>query len=251
MQQLWRAKVGWDEVLSGKLLERWTIIYRALPHLQQVKLPRWTSREASTARVEIHGFADASTGAYAAVVYLRVTSGSGDIITTLVAGKSKVAPLKPMSVPRLELSAAVLLSQLIEFVINTLDLSNSSTYCWTDSTVTLAWLDKHPSRWKPFVAHRVSDIQTRLPSAKWRYVRSKHNPADYASRGLLGHELVSHDLWWRGPGWLRLQTSEWSDERAPDHDEGQLELRSNVILSASTKESWELASRYSWWPKLV
>ncbi|XP_067208447.1 uncharacterized protein [Linepithema humile] len=77
-------------------------------------------------------------------------------------------------------------------------------HCWTDSSIVLAWLNKHPSQWKIFVAHRVAEIQSRVPDGMWHYVSTHENPADCASRGLLGTELKAHEMWWRGPTWLKL-----------------------------------------------
>jgi len=136
-----------------------------------------------------------SSVAYAAVVYIRITSLSGEIITLLLASKSKVAPIKPMSIPRLELSAAVLLARLMSSVHNVLNANYTHIYCWTDSTVVLAWLDKHPAHWKTFMAHRVAAVHFHIPDAKWCYVPTKTNPADCASRGLLNIDIASHHLW--------------------------------------------------------
>lgn len=116
-----------------------------------------------------NGFADASNLAYAAAVYLKVVSQSGHVTITLLVSKSKVAPLKPLSIPRLELSAAVLLSRLVEFVRQSLEISAIKTYCWTDSTTVLTWVTQHPSKWKVFVANRVAEIQTRAPDCTWRH----------------------------------------------------------------------------------
>lgn len=251
MQTLWRLKLDWDTVIPNETLRRWNNIYRSLSHMNELKLTRWIGRDADTAHVEIHGFADASTVVYAAVSYLRVTSLSGTTITTLLAGKSKVAPLKTMTIPRLELSAAVLLSKLIDFVVHSFNLKNTPIHCWTDSTVTLAWLSKPPSHWKTFVAHRVADIQTRLPNADWHYVRSSSNPADCASRGMLGEELVCFELWWTGPSWLKLDCTEWPILDLTASNENLLEAKSSVVLTAQPREPWDLAMRYSWWPKLV
>lgn len=144
--QLWRLKLEWDDDIAKQNLTRWEAVYHRLASLDGLQLSRWVKRGSDTVHCELHGFADASSVAYAAVVYIRVTSISGEITTTLLAGKSKVAPIKPMSIPRLELSAAVLLSRLIKSVQNALQLTELSCHCWTDSTVTLAWLSQHPSK---------------------------------------------------------------------------------------------------------
>lgn len=209
IQRLWLIKSNWDDTVRSPLVNRWEEIYNSLPHVNGLQLARWTGRGSDTARCELHGFADASTSAYAAVVYMRVTSFSGEITVHLLTAKSKVAPIKTMSVPRLELSAAVLLARVISFVCESLNVKSIKLYCWTDSTVVLAWLKAHPSSWKTFVSNRVSEIQTSIPDAEWRYVTTRENAADCASRELLGHEIKSFFLWWRGPPWLQLNPSEW------------------------------------------
>ncbi|XP_029162616.1 uncharacterized protein LOC114934139 [Nylanderia fulva] len=171
----------------------------------------------------------------------------------LLVGKSRVAPVKSLSIPRLELAAAVLLSRLMEFVIASLHLSEVPCYCWTDSTVVLAWVTQHPSRWQTFVANRVAEIQTRLPSASWRHVPTIDNPADCASRGIPGHQLASHPLWWHGPLWLRLPISDWPVPVDP-HPETSMEqnVKTQVLVAISRDPVvWDLAARYSSWTKLL
>lgn len=116
MQQLWRARVGWDDPIPSTILTQWKDIYSQFSRLTQIQLPRWTAFGEDNQNAELHGFADASNVAYAAVVYLKIISNTGQITITLLAAKSRVAPLAPLTIPRLELSAAVLLARLIEHV---------------------------------------------------------------------------------------------------------------------------------------
>ncbi|XP_032676814.1 uncharacterized protein LOC116846716 [Odontomachus brunneus] len=185
-----------------------TPVILAAKLVMQQFLPWWTGYS-DHGVAELHGFADASNGAYAAVVYLRFIDAAGSVTVTLLQGKSKVAPLKPVTIPRLELMAAVLLSHLIDSIRSFIRIESIACTCWSDSTVVLSWLRHHPSRWKTFIANRVSDIQGRLRGVEWRHVITSDNPADCASRGLLGSELVSHQLWWRGPPWLSLSRDQW------------------------------------------
>ncbi|XP_076660401.1 uncharacterized protein LOC143363747 [Halictus rubicundus] len=254
MQQLWLKKCSWDAPLPSTFLDRWTIYNAELPALKSLAIPRWTHQTLDIASCELHGFADASTVAYAAVVYLRVVTSSGHIVVSLLAAKSKVAPVKPLTVPRLELSAALLLARLIVFVRQALhDLPNEiPCYCWTDSTITLCWLRQPASRWKTFVANRVAQIASSLPDAMWRHVPSEENPADCASRGLLPSQLLHHDLWWKGPQWMQLSTDQWPPNipvASPDaRAEERPTLSFNLVLPSTP---WELRDRFSSWPKLL
>lgn len=153
MQQLWRLKIGWDDPVPDSLADRWLSIFNRLSHLDQLHISRWNSLGADVVSAELHGFADALNVAYAAAVYLRVVSRSGDVSISLLAAKSRVAPLTPITIPRLELSATVILARLLAFVRDSLNLPSLSCTCWTDSTIVLAWLKQHPSRWKMFVAN--------------------------------------------------------------------------------------------------
>lgn len=209
MQELWLRKGDWDAPIPDDLKERWIRYYEDLPKLSRKRISRWTGRHRDNLRFELHGFADASNRAYAAVIYLRILHSLIDIQISLVAAKTKVAPLKTVSIPRLELNAVVLLSRLFDWVLSSLNLKRPSLYGWTDSKVTLAWLRQHPSRWNSYVANRVAEVQTRLPSIRWYHVPSRDNPADCASRGLFATELDQHKLWWLGPPWLQRPSIFW------------------------------------------
>lgn len=141
---------------------------------------------------ELHGLANASTHAYAAVVYLRTTTPAGLVSVSLIAGKLKVAPLSHFTVPRLELSAALLFSRLLEFVQDSFIFSAVPCIAWSDSTIVLAWVRSHPARWTTFVATRVAQIHAKLPNVVWRHVPTDVNPADCISRGFASDELLSH-----------------------------------------------------------
>ena len=149
-------------------------------------------------------FSDASEKAYAAVVYSRITDDLGHVNVTLLSSKTRVAPVKTVSLPRLELCGAELAAKLASTMLTILQIINPniSIYAWTDSTIVLQWLAQLPKTWSTFVANRVSHIQTLLPRSAWRHVSSIDNPADLASRGCIASQLVPTELWWNGPTWL-------------------------------------------------
>ncbi|KAJ8718552.1 hypothetical protein PYW08_002789 [Mythimna loreyi] len=179
-----------------------------------IRIPRWMRHEDKNVVTELHGFSDASKLAYAAVVYFRVVDQEGNVHISLVTAKTKVAPIKQVSIPRLELCGAVLLTKLMAEVGEVLGVQKLDWHAWTDSEVVLAWLSSHPSRWKTFVANRVSDILNILDTHHWSHVSTKHNPADCASRGVSPAELESMSIWWRGPDFLRQQEFEY---KKPKH----------------------------------
>ena len=135
MQELWIAALDWDDELPPEHSEKWNDYCERIPELQAISVPRWNHLESNKTPCELHGFADASTRAYAAVVYLRTTNEKNEVKISLLTAKSKVAPIKTISVPRLELCAAVLLAKLLEFVQKATKLQSCTTYTWTDSTV--------------------------------------------------------------------------------------------------------------------
>ncbi|XP_011157571.1 uncharacterized protein LOC105194386 [Solenopsis invicta] len=208
MQELWIRTCDWDEPLPTDLNERWKTYRGSLQSLDKIRIPRWTGLSKHVIHVELHGFSDASIKAISAVVYMRITY-SRDVKVTLIAAKSKVAPIKTLPIPRLELSGAVLLVRLLRYVVDAMQSPNIAIHCWTDSTIVLEWLKKHPSTWATFVANRVSKIQTELPSATWHHVPTNSNPADIASRGVTPAEFASCRLWWSGPDWLEQALSLW------------------------------------------
>ncbi|XP_035232769.1 uncharacterized protein LOC118204571 [Stegodyphus dumicola] len=131
--------------------------------------------------IELHGFCDASELAYGAVVYYKSVFLYGEVVIRLVTSKSKVSPIKQVTIPRLELCAAVLLAKLMNRVICALKVNN--VFFWSDSSIVLAWLKKKPCCMKTFVANRVAMVQEITEVRQWHHVSSKQNPADLISRG--------------------------------------------------------------------
>ena len=146
------VKLGWDEPLPEDLRDRWLHFREALPQLSEIRISRWLGTSSRT-EWHLHGFADASKRAYAAVVYAVIPSVSSRILMV----KTQVAPVKVESIPRLELYGAVLLARLTKHLVDNLLQLPASTNFWSDSKVVLDWLKSHPSRWPTFIANRVSE----------------------------------------------------------------------------------------------
>lgn len=199
--------LSWDDPLPQEIAEKWTTYRQQLQEFEKIRISRNVIGSGKT--VELHGFSDASSLAYSAVVYVRSANSVGEVTITIVAAKTKVAPLKPVSIPRLELCGALLLSRLLTLVKSQFNIEFSGTYAWCDSEIVLHWLSSPPRRWTTFVANRTSAILETTPRYNWRYVQSELNPADCASRGIPPSQLFNHHLWWNGPPWLSLSKEMW------------------------------------------
>ena len=195
MQRLWELKVDWDDKLPPDIHEAWLQWRSELKLLSNKHLPRcYFPLTVNIVAVELHGFCDASERAYAGVVYIRMIDSTGGIHLSIVASKTKVAPIKRLTIPRLELCGAYLLAQLLHHVQHVFNC----LYAWTDSTIVLSWLVGNPRRFKTFVGNRISYIVELISPNRWRHVNGTDNPADCASRGLFPSELLDHNLWWNG-----------------------------------------------------
>ncbi|XP_063830967.1 uncharacterized protein LOC135080214 [Ostrinia nubilalis] len=173
--------------------------------IQRLWIPRWLGTCPDDVQVELHGFCDASKAAYSAVIYLRTINIQGQVNVSLLTAKTRVAPIKQVSIPKLELCGAVLLSRLITETAKVLNIPKDKVKAWTDSTIVLAWLNAHPSKWKTYVANRTSEILTNMNSSQWSHISTKHNPADLASRGVLPVPLAESSLWFKGPQIIQEQ----------------------------------------------
>ncbi len=210
LQKLWEEGIGWDAQVPAHIKDEWLRWRSELHKLASKHISRcYFQTDSPTTSVQLHGFADASEVAYAAVVYIRYIDMSNDVRVSLVMAKTKVAPIKLLSIRQLELCGARLLAQLLQHIRLILDVPLCDIYAWTDSTIVVNWLDGNPKRFKTYVGNRISNILDLIPSDKWRHVRGSENPADCASRGLYPSELLQHSLWWDGPRWLEQSSSDW------------------------------------------
>ncbi|XP_039289297.1 uncharacterized protein LOC120352500 [Nilaparvata lugens] len=231
-QELWLARIGWDDSLPPGLLSKWLKILQELHSISNINIPRCVISADTDSTFELHGFSDASLKAYGACIYVRSVSSNG-IKVHLLCSKSRVAPLKALSIPKLELCAAHLLSRLINKVLNAIKLPISNVFLWSDSQTVCDWIKTPPDRKNVFCSTRIFEIQESTSSFHWNHVRTSNNPSDLISRGCSPLELMNCKLWWSGPSWLSSSRESWDS------------FSSNVLLSESTRVSLVINSNQS------
>ena len=200
-QKICSRKFGWDDPLPEGIDKEWTEWRDQLVLLERVRVQRHVLLPKYD-RLELHGFSDASQSAYAAVVYIKSSSGK-ETASNLIMCKSRVAPQKKLSIPRLELMGALLLARLMAAVVAYLKhLKIDSIVYYTDSMNVLYWIRTEHRMWAVFVACRIKEINSLSNFADWKYVRTDLNPADLATRGLKPSELLDNKLWFNGPDFV-------------------------------------------------
>lgn len=206
---------------------------------------------------QLHGFSDASSVAYGAAIYLRTVDTNNIVHVHLIASKSKVAPSKPLTIPRLELCGAHLLSKLLTSIrsgLRHVSIPPEAIHLWCDSEIVCYWL-RSAKPLKVFVENRVSKIHDATSEMHWRHVRTHDNPADLVSRGTTPKELAMKSLWWHGPDWLQLPNEQWPvsiiDATNPSPPENiDLEERREIQANLCVKEN-DLINDFSTYGRLI
>lgn len=202
MQKVWTSTKSWDEKLPITLSAEFESYWQEMEQLHQFSISRAYTATNPLQNRELIGFCDASEQAMCTVVYVRSICPLGNISVNLCYAKTRVAPIKSVSIPRLELQAAWLLAQLMCRTSRVLKVNPCNLYTFSDSKVVLAWLAKPPSTWTIFVRNRVAKIVELVPFEKWSYVNTSQNPADLGTRGISVNKFLKSTLWLHGPPFL-------------------------------------------------
>jgi hypothetical protein len=260
LQDLCRKKLGWDDAIPEEDAQRWKTWLKDLPKLEQLDIDRCFKPKGfgEVISSQLHHFADASQQGYGAVSYLRSVNSSGDIHCSFVTGKARVAPIKPLTVPRMELSAAVLATRLDKMIQQelTTPLTSKSTF-WTDSTCVLRYIENEDKRFQTFVANRVAMIHDASSHLQWRYVDTKSNPADDASRGLWPEDISNNCRWISGAEFLWHTEETWpqrpADMQRIKADDPEVKKEA-ISLAVSSSHEYDLLTnifnRFSSWNRL-
>ncbi|XP_043232467.1 uncharacterized protein LOC122386858 [Amphibalanus amphitrite] len=248
VKELCRDGFGWDDPVPDDILTRWGDWTSQLEALSSLRIPRCyrTSDFGLVKRTELHHFSDACTHGYGQCSYLRLIDEQDRVCCRLVMSKARVTPSKPVTVPRLELTAALTSVQVSCFLREELDIEDLAEYFWTDSRVVLGYISNDARRFHVFVGNRVQQIRDHTEKDQWLHVETKLNPADLASRGASAAELESSDLWWNGPPFLRSTDPLPGRDLDTTLDQKDPEVRraaqTAVTLQTTTSETVRFAS---------
>lgn len=238
-QDMWQRGISWDEELPDDLSQGWQQWCMELLQLHQIVIPRWYGTETlqnSQAQV-LHVFSDASEKSFGAAAYLQGQTAEGEPMTRLVMSKSRVAPIKKLTLPRLELMGALIAARMGNNLLQALNMRQNQIRMWTDSMIVLQWISSSLHKWKQFVANRVMEIQPLSTPETWSHCSGKLNPADFTTRGQTVTKLKEESLWWSGPQFLSSAVQhEFPDERFCE-EEVKTELRlSHVTVQLNNME---------------
>ena len=235
LQDLCRRKLEWDEDIPEEDARKWRSWLDDLTNLSQVTIPRCVVRAgiqySTLEKRELHHFADASSVGYSTVSYLRVVGPDGSVFCSFILGKSRLAPLKKVSIPRLELTAATMAVRMDSMLRAELDNTVTDSVFWTDSLVVLFMIRNSSKRFPVFVANRLSQIEEVSDPSQWRFIDGGANPADVGTRpASIGEPL---DLWLSGPSFLQESQSDWPKPPCefPDLPEEFKILKKTVVAS--------------------
>lgn len=224
------SKLGWKDHLPEELMPMWNQWLLQIPDLEKFEVPRYLQLKEST---ELHVFSDASGFGYGYAAYLRNPKHSGAWEAGLLMARARVAPMKELTIPKLELVAAEMTAKAAIDLARTLGIEERRVQCWTDSEIVLHWLSKDPHTLVPFMANRIRRIQQY--GLTFLYIPTKDNPADIASRGCEVRELSS-SLWLQGPRMLTVSRSEWPPQKTSwaDGADKQLGVKKQYVFNFST-----------------
>ncbi|XP_045463742.1 uncharacterized protein LOC123673300 [Harmonia axyridis] len=254
IQDIWRSGIGWDDSIDEDLYHTWKLWQSDLRQIENISIPRCYSVNIPEAnKIELHVFCDASKKAYAVASYLRVLT-KDEIDVTLVMARARVAPTKPISIPRLELQAAVMGSRLAKTIKDTLEIKIDEVFLWSDSITVLCWIKGDGSKLGQFESHRIGEIQELTNINNWNWIPSKLNSADIATRTYNkddGNKTTYASLF-KGPDFLyELDETLWPKKNIVSLED--LPYEEIEITAVTTEEESYLPdiNRFSKWTPLI
>jgi len=238
LQEIWRLQIGWDDEISGSILEKWQTWMAEVNLISSFQIPRCYSAHLSKCEnLQLHIFCDASEQAFGAVAYFRVEL-EDEVEVSLVMSKARVSPLKALSIPRMELQAAVMGRRMGNFIQSEHEVKVKRIVYWSDNQTVLSWLRSDSKRFKQFVAHRVGEIQELTNCTDWRWIPTKENVADEITRDMKPCDWSQNSRWINGPEFLRTPEETWPAEKVQSKAlSEEEELKKEFVLLVKPKKS--------------
>lgn len=259
LQQLCKLGLGWDDLIPSSAAQEWTRWLEELSQLEQFQVIRCLKPTdfGEVIKAQLHHFTDASEEGYGVVTYLLLQNARLQLHSAFIMGKSRVAPLKSITIPRMELTAATMASRMDTFWRKELHMQLQPSVFWSDSTSVLKYIKNETSRFRTFVANRVSEILKVSHASQWRYVNTVINPADLASRGSSTDAFLKNNTWLSGPEYLLKPEQDWpvnpeyTSKFSPDDPEVRVSVTVNAVHSSEVSDATtRLISYSSSWTRL-
>ena len=257
LRELCKKNEDWDDPVPGEIRPRWEKWREDLSHLEQLQIPRCFKPPGfgELKSTEIHSFADASELALGQVSYLRLVNEKGEVHISFLMGKARVSPIKLLTIPRLELTAAVVSVNVAQNLIQELDYHIDADVYYSDSTVVISYINSEAKRFHVYVGNRVQQIRDRTTPESWHHVKSHENPADITSRSATAEELLKCQLWLQGPEFLwQTELPKYEDLSVEPVDDEDPELKKVTVYGTQLKPEEHLDpaifDRFSSWYRL-
>ena len=253
LQAACKSSIGWDDPLPSELLPAHKEWLESLKYLNAVSVNRCykPSNFSTVVSVELHSFSDASLDSYGQCSYLHLVNSEGSIHCSLVMAKSRVAPIKSVTVPRLELQAALLSLRVAKRIVTELSYNDITEHYWTDSRVVLGYISNNEKRYHIFVSNRVDEIREKSEPSSWNYFNTSQNPADLASRGMNAKQVKNHSVWFNGPSFLWGPYSVEKSEFEVSPTDPEVKKVSALTCNSKCTSDFKLINYYSNWFMLV
>ena len=201
LQELWEKGIDWGEKLPPEIQEKWASLFQEMLTLNGITFERCLTPPDAVGLPVLCIFADASNEAFGVCAYARWQKSNEEYDVRFIAAKSRVAPLKRLTIPRLELQGAVLASRLGNTIVQESRFQFEKVILFLDSEIVLAWIRSEARKFKPFISVRVGEIQTNTDPSQWKHIPGELNVADDVSRGIPVRSLA--ERWQHGPKFLR------------------------------------------------
>ncbi|GFT01863.1 integrase catalytic domain-containing protein [Nephila pilipes] len=206
----------------------WYAAVKQLDDICSIKLSRYIGISSHTPYT-VHVFCDASERAYSSVLYIATSQSNVHIVCS----RNTLAPIKKVTLPRLEFLAALMGTRLLKYFCEDVDIQPSAATLWTDSKITLSWIRSDPNKWKTFVCNRTTEILQYTSPAQWRHCPGTQKTEDHLSQGILPSKLSNLKNWWYGPHWLTQEPSLWPTEDLASYEQLKTDNEARKPLTQS------------------